>query len=921
MDKNRVVNLQGRQRERVELDELVRTLRAGQSGKLVIRGEAGIGKTALLDYLQDHSPRCRVLRAAGVESETELAFGGLHQLCGQLRDHLPLPPYGPVRAALGMGDGSPPDRFSVGLSVLNLLAEVAEDAPLICLVDDVQWLDLESVQTLSFVARRLQAERVALVFAVREPADRDELIRLPELVVRGLSFGDARALLDKSLTGRIDQNVRDRFVAETRGNPRALTELPRQLSAQLAGGFVVPDPRPLVTQLEDSYLRRLDLLPSQTRQLLLVASAEPVGDSALLWRAAELLGIKADAAAPAESVGLIEIGTRVRFRHPLVRAAVYQAASPEDRRSAHQAVADAIDAHRDSDRRAWHRGQAAVGLDASTADELESMAGRAHTRGGAAAVAAFLERAAELTPDPGRRAERVLSAATAKFNAGLPEAAYDLLTAAEIGPMDALERARLARLRAQIVFARHRSEAAPLLLDAADRLEALGDPAARETYLEALGATIFAGRLGKPNGLREAAEAARSARPAPQPPGPLDRLLDAMATRFTDGYVAAVPALREAVRGLRCEAVVDDDRLLRWLWLSAPVGPGPLAADLWDDDEWHRLATNAVGLAREVGSLSVLPVALGYRVGLHLLGGDFGSAAALVDEADAIAEATGNAPTRYARLLLAAWRGEETALTLIEAGAADAALRGAGRAVGLAGYAAAVLHNGLGNYREAIDAARRACEHDDLGLYGWSLAELVEAAVRGDSPELAAEALAKLEERTLAAGTDWALGVLARSRALLSEGPPAEALYQEAIERLGRTRIAVELTRTHLLYGEWLRREHRRQDAREQLHLAHDRAGRIGAEAFAERARRELAATGETIRPRAGRSVDLLTAQEAQIARLAADGLTNAQIASQLFLSPHTVEWHLRKVFSKLGVTSRRHLGKPLAEATATRRA
>jgi DNA-binding CsgD family transcriptional regulator len=905
------IQLQGRQRECEMLDRLVVSLRAGQSAALVLRGEAGIGKTALLDYVRTHPAASRVVRAAGVESELELAYGGLHQLCAQLRPDLSTPRYGALSTAFGLTPGEPPDRFLVGVSMLNLLTEVAEDEPLICLIDDAQWLDQVSAQTLAFVARRLLAERVALIFAARDPGAADALSGLPELVVTGLDFSDARALLDVALPGVVDERVRDRFVAETRGNPLALMELPRTLSAgQLAGGFGLPDApdaRALTSRIEEAFRSRLQSLPPESRLLVLTAAAEPIGDAALLWRAAERLGIGPDAAAPPESADVIDIGARVRFRHPLIRSVVYRDASQADRRSVHRALAEATDPAVDPDRRAWHRAHAAVGLDETVAAELESAAERARARGGLAAAAAFLERAAELTPDPVRRAGRALAAAGTKFRAGEPDAAYDLLAAAEIGPLDDLQSAHLVRLRAQIVFARRRSsDAGPLLLDAANRLEDLGDPLARETYLESLNAAIFGGRLGD---VVKAAEAARAARPAPAPAGPMDLLLDGVATRFTDGYAAAVQPLRTALHALRADATRGAARLEHWLWLACPAAPEPVAPELWDDDSWHDLATRAVEFGRRLGALGVLPVALSYRAGVHVYAGEFAAAASLISESDAIAAATGRAPLRYSRLMLAGWRGEEgEAIKTIDAGAKDATERGEGRALALAEYMTAVLYNGLSRYDAALDAARRACEQEDLGFFGWSLAELVEAAARSNAEETAAEALQQLEQHAGAAGTDWGLGVLARSRALLTAGPAADVLYREAIERLGRTRIAVHLARAHLVYGEWLRREQRRQDARFHLRVAYDSLGEMGAKAFTERARQELVATGATARRRQVETRDMLTAQEAQIAQVAAGGLTNHEIGSQLFLSHHTVEWHLRKVFTKLAVTSRKQL-------------
>jgi DNA-binding CsgD family transcriptional regulator len=911
--------LRGRRSECQALDRLVSGAKAGQSQVLVLRGEAGVGKSALVEHLVGGAAGCQVLRAAGVESEMELAFAGLHQLFVPVMEHLDRLP-GPQRDALatafGLRAGSAPDRFLVGLAVLSLLAEAAEERPLLCVVDDVQWLDQVSAQTLAFVARRLLAERVAMVFAVRAsapgPGD-DPLVGLREFEVPGLGGGDARALLDSVFPGRLDERVRDRIVAETRGNPLALLELPRGLTAaELAGGFGRPDARPLASQIEQSFLRRIRSLPAATQRLLLVAAAEPVGDGSLLRQAAERLAIGADAATEAEAAGLIEFGARVRFRHPLVRSAAYRTASPGDRRDAHRALAASTDPETDPDRRAWHRAHAAVEPDEAVAGELERSADRAQARGGIAAAAAFLRRATELTPDPARRGARALAAARATFEAGAPDAALELVAAAELGPLDDLQRGRLARLRAQIAFARRRGgDALPLLLDAAKQLEVHDDEQAREAYLEAIGASVFASRLSGVYGVREMAEAARAAPRGPRPPRLVDALLDGLATRFAEGYVAGAEPLTRALRMMRRDAERNEDDIMRWLWLAWPV-----AGDMWDDEAWHELATQGVRTAREVGALNFLPLALTYRAAVHIHAGEFDAASALVEEADAIVAATGNSPLGYGPLLLVAWRGEDPkASELIQAKADWATTWGEGRAIGLGHYLTAVLHNGLGQYRAALASAERAREHDDLVASGFALLEHVEAGVRCEAPETAEVALRQLAERANASGTDWALGVLARSRALLSNGAAAEALYREAVERLGRSRIAVHLARAHLVYGEWLRRENRRLDAREQLRTAYEMLHRFGASAFAERARRELLATGETVRQREVEVRPSLTAQEAQIARLAADGKSNSEIGAELFISTRTVEWHLRKVYTKLDVNSRNKLRGVLAGA------
>lgn len=914
--------LRGRRTERAVLDRLLSDVRAGRGRVLVLRGEAGVGKTTLLDYLQDQATGLRVSRTVGVESEMELAFAGLQRLCSPMLSSLaglPRPQREALLAAFGLRTGEPPSRLLVGLAVLGLLSGPAE--PLVCLVDDAQWLDQASAQALAFVARRLLAEPVALVFTVRGPGDEQRWEGLPLLEVDGLSGGDAGALLDSVTPGRLDERVRDRIVAETRGNPLALLELPRGLSAaELAGGFGLPEAPFLADHIERSFLRRFESLPGKTQRLLLAAAAEPTGDVTLLWRAAAWLGIGADAAVPAEAAGLIELGARVRFRHPLLRAAVYRAAALPDRRSVHSALAEATDPGADPDRRAWHRARSVAGPDEAVAAELEGSAARAQGRGGVAAAAAFLQRSAELTPDPARRAARALAAARAKFAAAAPDAAYELLAMAELGRLDELQCAELAWLRARMALAERRGSEAPrLLLEAARRLGPLDNALARETYLEAFGAAVVAGRLGGGLSAREVAEAVRAAAPpAPQPARPTDLLLEGAAKRLTEGYAPALPLLRRALDALRRDGGRSENDILGWLWLACPVAPEPFAPELWDDATWHELADRAVRAARDAGVLAALPVALTYRAGVHVHAGELRAAAGLIEEADAITAATGSPRPRYISQMLAAWQGDEApALELIEAGVQDAIARGEGRALGLAGYATAVLYNGLGGYEAALAGAQRACEHEDLGFFGWSLAELVEAGARSGAHEQAFAALGQLVARTRAAGTNWALGIQARSRALLADGGPAEQLYVEAIERLSRTRVRTELARAHLVYGEWLRRENRRVDAREQLRQAHASMVGMGAAGFADRARRELQATGETVRKRSMDTRDALTVQEAHVARLAAEGHTNSEIGGQLFISPRTAEYHLHKVYSKLGISSRRQLRHYLGQAQA----
>jgi DNA-binding CsgD family transcriptional regulator len=800
------------------------------------------------------------------------------------------------------------------------MAAAANEQPLLCVVDDAQWLDQVSAQTLAFVARRMLAEPVALVFAARDRGA-EALAGLPELVIGGLSDADARDLLGSVVLGRIDERVRDRIVAETRGIPLALLEVPRNVSAtELAGGFGNVGARRSAGQIEESYVHRIQSLPADTQKLLLVAAAEPVGDAALFLRAAARLGIAVDALAPAEAAVVIEFGSRIRFHHPLVRSAAYRAADLTDRRAIHRALADATDPQSDPDRRAWHAASAAAGPDDAVAAELEASAGRAQKRGGIAAAAAFLERAAILTADPGLRVSRAIAAAQVKRDAAAPEAAHELLAIAELGPLSDLQNAQVARLRAQMEFARSRggdvgaprlAEPASQLLKAAMRLENLDDELAREAYLEALTAAMYAGRLGEPGALATVAEAARAAvGRVPNLHRPIDLLLSGLANQITIGTSAAAGPLRTALESIRSHVQRSDGQALRWASLGLAIVQENAAGELWDDAIWHQLASNMVRHARDTGALAVLPSALVFLAGTHIFAGEFATAATLLEEATSIAAATDHlAPMRYHALSLATLRGNPAdALPIIEAIAAGGTARGEGRALGMAGWATAVLNNGLGRYEEALAAAREACEYDDLGMHGWCLSELIEAAVRSGEPEAAAAAVRRLEERAGASGTDFGLGFLASARALIADDEHADVLFAEAIERLERTRMVVHLARAHLRYGEWLRRFNHRVGARRHLGKAHDLFTRMGAQAFAERARRELVATGGKVAKQPIGSGDELTAQETQIARLAGDGFTNQEIGAQLFISTHTVEWHLRKVFVKLGVSSRRQL-------------
>jgi DNA-binding CsgD family transcriptional regulator len=913
-----LARLTGRDAHCREIDQLVTAIKGGHSTALVLRGEPGIGKSALLEYLAGHAAGCRVERAMGVESELELAFAGLHQLCAPMLGHLdsvPAPQRDALQTALGLSAGSAPDRFHVGLALLSLLSAAAEEQPLLCIVDDAHWLDRASAQVLAFAARRLGAESVGLVFAASQPTR--ELADLPTLVIDGLSAADARLLLDATFVGPIDAQVQDQIISEARGNPLVLLELPPGLTpSQLAGGFGVPGATGHAGSVEESFGRRVDALPDPTRMLLLIAAADPTGDAALVWRAAAWAGIGAEAATAAADAGLAEFGARVRFRHPLVRSAAYRSGSVQELRQAHRALAEVTDVQHDPDRRAWHRAQAAAGPDADTADELEQSADRARLRGGVVAAATFLERSAILTLAPDLRASRALAAADAKLQAGDLKAARELLAIAAAGPASDAGEAHVELLRARIEFAASRGSAAPtLLLAAAKHLESVDPELARSTYLDALSAGIFAGQLASTgSGLWEVARAALTAPPPRGPHRAPDLLLDGLAAYYTDGYAAGVPILRNALAAFRPGMSVDEE--LRWLWLACVT-----AVHVWDDHAWDRLSARYLALVRQSGAVGEHALALSMRAHRMLLGGQLTASESLVAQAQAATEATGGVLAPYGELSLAALRGDETAVVaLVDAVSPDVTERGEGAGMTAVGMANALLFLGLGRYQEAVPAAQMAtASPGTIGTPPWAIAELIEATVRTGKTDLAADAFERFADMTDASGSDWALGHQARARAQLSAGALADDCYREAIDRLTRTGMRICLARAHLLYGEWLRRERRRTDAREQLRTAFGMLDSMGVAAFAERARRELLATGETARKRSAVSPnDQLTAQEMQIARLAKDGLSNPEIGARLYISAHTVQYHLRKVFAKLGITARSQLDRVLPDGHAS---
>jgi DNA-binding CsgD family transcriptional regulator/tetratricopeptide (TPR) repeat protein len=907
--------LRGRQAECQQLERLVEAARGGASRVLVMSGEAGIGKSALLDHLVAAASGCRVVRAAGVHAEAELAFAGLHQLCTPLLhrlDRIPAPQRDAVGVAFGLRTGPTPNRFLLHLGVLTLLTEAAADRPLVCLLDDAQWLDQASAQALAFAARRLTGEPIALVFALRDPADNQSLAGLPQLALGGLRPADARDLLAAAIPGPLDERVSDRIVAETRGNPLTVLELARSCSyVGLAGGFGLPGQHEVAggieddvrRRIEDDVRRRLSALPPDAGRLLLAAAVDPTGDPALMSRAASRLGVTVHEHDLTAFAGLLRWGARVTFRHPHTRSVVYGRASQEERRAAHRVLAEATDPVHDADRRAWHRAHSVPGPDEDVAAELERCAGRAQACGGLAAAAAFLQRATYLTPGADRRVQRALAAAHAAVRIGASDSTLVLLAVAEAGPADELQQARIDLLRAKLAAARRPgAKAASLLLAAAARIEPLDVELARATYLEAVTAAVFT----EPAGAVRIARAARRV-PAPREPSRVHLLLDALTTRLTEGYAAAAPRSKRALRAFTQQDLPAEAALDRLGLASA------IAADLWDDESWHILTGRHVTTARTAGGLDELALALDSRVAAEVLCGRLPAAAALVDEANAGTGAIAAGSVAGGALLLAAWQGHEPdalrpgRTTVVQDAARQAAVGSA-----VAHTADAVLANGSGCYERAIAAAQRAATCAPDLAAGWALSELIEAAARLGRRDLAADAVARLAETTRASGTDWALGIEARARALLSDDDSAEPLYREAIERLGRTRVRLELARARLLYGEWLHRSHRRMDSREQLRAAEQMFTLTGAEAFAERARRELAATGEKARRRTVTTPAELTARETQIARMARDGLTNPEIGRRLFLSPRTIEYHLGNVFAKLAITSRHELDRAL---------
>ncbi|SDJ00262.1 regulatory protein, luxR family [Lentzea albidocapillata subsp. violacea] len=867
MDALTSASLLGRDDEIRCLDGMLTAARDGRGGALVLRGEAGMGKSALLGHVRESAAGFRVLEASGSEFETELPFAALHQLCVPLMDSLSGPHREALEVAFGLASGKP-DVLRIGMATLELLGG---GGPVLCLLDDAHWLDEASAQVFAFLGRRLASEPAVLVFAARRPWARSRLDELPGLELRGLDDAEARALLASGPAAVVDDKVRERLLAEARGNPLALLELPK------AGGFALPDVASVPNRIERSFQERAGRLPADARLLLTVAGAEPTGEPQLLWAAAAELGIDvASAWVEAEASGLVSISARVRFCHPLARSAVYLAASPAQRQAVHLALASATDPLTDPDRRVWHRAQAGTGPDDSLAAELERSADRARSRGGVAAAAAFLERAAALSLSAGPRAARTLAAAQAKLDAGAVDVAAELLTTF---PADD-PRADL--LRGRIAFVRNKTNDGPsFVLSAARRMTGA---AARDGVLDALEIALA---FGRPSGVLDAV--VREARG-------LDRgsdALEALVLLADEGHEAAVPLLQRVFSG--------DDQV----WTRHPALATMLAGELWDTEVHSSVTGWLMKTGQQAGSPFVLRLGLAQRAVGAVITGEFGKAVSAIAEEEAIADALGMPPLRYSRLHLAAFRGQEQEVLAETEHSLREASRRAGCLIANTHWASAVLHNGLGDYPVALAAAREAVAPGDLYLAGMALPELIEAAVRCGETAVAAEALEDLVSRTSPCETSWAAGVAAYSHALVTG---EEESFVTALRQLGSSTARPHLARAHLVYGEWLRRAGRRVDARTQLRTAHDLLSSIGMEAFAARAALELQATGEVARSRSAQATDELTMQETHIARLVATGATSKEVAARLFLSPRTVDAHLRNIFRKVGINSRRQL-------------
>ena len=914
----------GRSAEQAALGRLVDSLAHGLSAALVLRGDAGVGKTALLAQLPHIAPDVDFTWLSGVESETSLGFAGLHRL---LIPHLhrmqEVPPVqrSALASALGLTEAKPTNVFLVGQAVLTMLADAAQARPLVCVIDDAQWLDQESVEVLAFVARRLFAEQLGVVFSVREPPRNQQFEGIAELSISGLETEEAAAMLATITSQRVDPKVAEHVAQMVAGNPMAVGEVGRQLAdARLTPDLLLNGPLPLGRRLEEHFRTQVQDLPASCRAVLLLAATHTSTDTAVLRRAAALDGLDLEAAAPAQTNSLIERGADIRFRHPLIRAAVYAAASPAERRHAHKTLAAVIDKTTDRDQHAWHLAAATLLPNENVAAELEGCAVIARSRGGYSDEASFLARAAALSPDSSRAASRYLDSATAALNSGAPHRATELLNLATPHLREPFARVHAQLIHVDIII---NSGLEPYTALTSKRLEAAralitSDSAlARQTLLEAIRSGILCGSYSSDTTLEQLGRTALDLWPALDGAHSVDDfLLQGLATAITDRFTEAAPALRRAVGML--DQIVSGTELessTRLMIFDTRVYLGHYAAIcIFDDRRLIRLLRDAVDSQRERGILHSLVI------GLHILAihesvmGNISSAVAHKEEAHAVAKALGYTGQRMSATLpnaqLLAWQGRDhEVLEVTTSMFAFAGYLQVGELKRAARHALIVMHIGRGDYEQAFATGMQGLADNYTHLEVESLPSIIEAALRTGRQDVADDVLSKLRTIALASGTNWALGLLTRCSALAAAHKiEAEALYRESIAYLDETIVLTDQARAHLAYGEWLRRQQRYIEARTELRIAYDMFFSMGAPAFAERARVELAAAGAKIKKAKIGTLSTLTPQETQVVELAATGATNQEIATRLFLSTHTVAYHLTKAFRKLGVSSRREL-------------
>ena len=908
------MGLIGRSAETRVLSTFLDDLRAGSGGALVLRGHAGTGKTALLRELADTAAQAgmRLAQAVGTEAEIAFDYAGLHQtlapFLGGMKD-LPDPQRAALETAFGLAAGQAPGRYAVGLATLMLLTDVAERQPVLCVVDDAQWLDRVSQDVLAFVARRLLVDRVGLVFALREGEEHaPALSGFSELEVRALGPEAGRELLEFAAGGRVAGPLARRVLSEAAGHPLTLIEL----GGELREGRAIPDavpglPMRVGERLERLYLDRVRDLTPAAQTLLLVAAAERLGNPEQVRRATEMLGFDPEVAMLPEVRRTLSLSPRVTFSHPLMRAAAYWGASPSERRRVHAALAKVTDPSTDPDRQAWHVAQATDGSDEAVARELEASADRARRRGGWESEQTFLRRAAELTPDPARAAARRLAAAEAGLVAGDLAGAAALAGQAVPHLADPLALARARRVQGIFLQAEGSvAEAARTLVDAAREMGPVDPRLARDTLFEAFS-------VAQLEGWAKAAEVVSAVRelPAHAAESPGDRLLEGFADVGDGRTAAGYTELREGVRALAAARGCQETgvpRLVAWLYASGLV---------FEHSTWTDLERFWIPAFRDRGAIAALVPALYSLAYDHLRAGRLNAAEAALAEGRDLAEATGDqgwGPSfDQADVWLLGLRGASVEARALADRLLGESIPGVWRDT--VHLAVAELELGVGRYEAALDAAIEA-----RAL--WSLLtpeDVVEAAMRCGRPEIARAAIEDFSPLAEAAGTPWALGLAARCQALLKgDDPTADDDYQNSIDYLQRTPVALAVARTRLVYGEWLRRQRRRRDARDQLGIALESFEQMHAHGFADRARVELAATGEHRRRQVDPAGAGLTPQELQIAQLASGGATNRDIATRLFLSAATVEYHLRSVYQKLGINRRVLLAQALIDAGHT---